>query len=1073
MKTKAFILPVSVFVAVAAIAKTVTEPIFIDGTYDLVVTEGTELTATAVIGGAGDFHVKANAGYVVVFNNANTAVGNFYVDGGIAHVMTPAALGTGTVYVNDESAGGSNRRQLHVYNDATITNNFVLGSEETTGWQERFMSRDGSVVYTGKFNVDRSKIAGYNGTSRFRGGIEGLSYVTIFPMQNSDGQYAGHIYVENNPIRVGGALQVQGPSFAGRTSAFHLDVTGNEYGKLTLFNYALVVCGEDGALAPAAQLYAYTDGGTVDLNGTTQSAGSIVTGGAANAPIRFVNGNLAQKASLTLTQDTDITDGLLALYGYIDFTKAGDGSLGTSEPVAIEGTLTVSAGRLTLNGTPVRLLADTVRLTGGTLDLGGKTWRCRTFEYVSGAIVNGTLVSDRQVVACSGDYAPAATVLGDIEVQGNVRVMSKTAMTRTRTTTDYALPEGTAVYFTFDSEDADGFLKDFGPSDTRLLVAPNGAGTVTRSSPGVQGTSGSLYLDGTTYLQSEAFPSELTAGTAPYTISFWVKTDSGCSPNVSLLGYGLPASDDAKLQSVYFQFVNWGAGDFSTIDEAFYGADVATVRDGGLFFNDGWHHFVGVYLGNGGSVRLYVDGEKKCDWPVGVVDIARQFLRVGKGTVENSASFKGWLDEMLIVNRALSDDEIASLYAAPPARTEKTVKPSVSVTSGTLSSAMDGVVYMFDSEAALLTDSSGNGATLQVAHGSVGEYAKFSGETAHSSGGSLYLDGKTYLTLAGTFPSAIPVGHAAVSICIRFKADADCFNGAGIIGWGAGEVNNGNYTLNFNNWNSGQYYQRLFFSRYGADTLALLEDAKFNDGDWHTAVVTYDGSFQVNGGIKMYVDGQLLSSDTMWSYPQVTAENFCIGAIPYSKYGPDHTQNFKGYIDDVAIYPYVISEAEVQAYHGGAPSTEKPLKLAEDTELAIAADTTVSLDASDVTVASLSGAGTFVCRTLSVTDSIETGTTVSGDLTLENGIRTVIGEGPTVVSGTVTVDGTGTVVLPTGIELPYGVTLYSGASVFGGANLVGWTGDNLPRRTTVFKTFVDRSSIKVLAVKPGMFIYIR
>ena len=136
MNTKTMMtLLVTSTVAVSALAATITEPIVLNGPYDLVVTEGTELTSTATISGVGDFHVKANAGYGIVFNNANTSVGDFYADGGIVSIMNPAALGTGTVYVNDETAGGSNRRQLHLYGDATVSNPFVLGTEATTGWQ--------------------------------------------------------------------------------------------------------------------------------------------------------------------------------------------------------------------------------------------------------------------------------------------------------------------------------------------------------------------------------------------------------------------------------------------------------------------------------------------------------------------------------------------------------------------------------------------------------------------------------------------------------------------------------------------------------------------------------------------------------------------------------------------------------------------------------------------------------------------------------------------------------------------------------------------------------------------------
>ena len=254
--------------------------------------------------------------------------------------------------------------------------------------------------------------------------------------------------------------------------------------------------------------------------------------------------------------------------------------------------------------------------------------------------------------------------------------------------------------------------------------------------------------------------------------------------------------------------------------------------------------------------------------------------------------------------------------------------------------------------------------------------------------------------------------------------------------------------------------------------MALLEGATFNDGNWHSAVVTYDGAL-AEGSIKMYIDGQLLTSDRMYNYPQVTGENFCIGAIPYNKWGPEYTSDFKGFIDDVAIYPYVLTESQAQAYCNSAPSTEKPWKPADNAALEIAAGARVSLDGSDQTLSALKGAGTIDCAALTVTDTIETGTSVTGDLTLADGIRAVVGTGATAASGAVTIGGAGTVVLPTGIELPYGVTLFDGATVIDGMHLADWVADNLPKRSTIFKACVEGDSVKGEATKPGLLLLLR
>ena len=358
--------------------------------------------------------------------------------------------------------------------------------------------------------------------------------------------------------------------------------------------------------------------------------------------------------------------------------------------------------------------------------------------------------------------------------------------------------------------------------------------------------------------------------------------------------------------------------------------------------------------------------------------------------------------------------------------------------------------------------------------GSLGEHVAFSESTAFGTGGSVRLDGKTYLELDGAFPSQIPIGHSAVSICIRFKADGDCFNGAGLVGWGAGETIYGNHCLVFNNWSPDHYYKRLFFAWYGGQTAADLTAGLFNDGSWHTAVATYDGSFQVNGGIRIYLDGSETTSDTMWQYPAVTAENLTIGAIPYARYSDGVSPyNFKGLIDDVAIYPRALSAVQAMAYHTNAPSSAGPFTPTPATALTIGTNATLSLPGYSGTVASLAGDGSFIGRNLVVADSIVTGTRMQGSLSLADGIRVTPGTGATAVSGTLSVQGGGTVLLPSGITLPYEQTLFTAGNIAGGELCSGWTVSNLPFDGVSVKVLALNGTILVKAFPPGMVLSVR
>jgi beta-galactosidase len=90
--------------------------------------------------------------------------------------------------------------------------------------------------------------------------------------------------------------------------------------------------------------------------------------------------------------------------------------------------------------------------------------------------------------------------------------------------------------------------------------------------------------------------------------------------------------------------------------------------------------------------------------------------------------------------------------------------------------------------------------------------------------------------------------------------------------------------------------------------------ADVNDGRWHHLAGVYDGK-----KISLYVDGKQDASKAAWgngdknNYPVYIGENSESLGRPWN-----------GLIDDVRIYSYALSEAEVKAlYEGKEPPRKK------------------------------------------------------------------------------------------------------------------------------------------------------
>jgi hypothetical protein len=111
------------------------------------------------------------------------------------------------------------------------------------------------------------------------------------------------------------------------------------------------------------------------------------------------------------------------------------------------------------------------------------------------------------------------------------------------------------------------------------------------------------------------------------------------------------------------------AGDTNFINFAGTGLSQLDVT-GTIDVNDGqWHHIAGIY--DGANLYVYVDGNLDASVAsTGQIANTGDPVFIGSNASMSNREFKGLIDDVCIFNRALTADEIASLYTATATRTD-------------------------------------------------------------------------------------------------------------------------------------------------------------------------------------------------------------------------------------------------------------------------------------------------------------------------------------------------------------------------------------------------------------------
>ena len=394
----------------------------------------------------------------------------------------------------------------------------------------------------------------------------------------------------------------------------------------------------------------------------------------------------------------------------------------------------------------------------------------------------------------------------------------------------------------------------------------------------------SVYFNSSSYYTT----SSIDLYEKSFSVSFWAYLDSTGTANKRI---GFSKGTSGTNNSVFLDIRNhvsppvvfWG----------FWGNNVTFINNGELKLQN-WHHLIGTWNNDKQELVLYLDGKlnsskQNVDKLNSAVDntgfiIGRNF---------NDGNNLGYLSDFRIYNKALSQEEIASIVG----------KPNFidNVSYGIFNGHETDLVawYKFDGD---LTDSGPNNYDLTTSSSISYTFTKsIRGKS------SIYFDGTVKdIKLDGVDLSTI---QSANGITISTWAWLDP---------SAGSYSSILFVRNVTDWLSFRRFETQ--NRFVVDTLATGQSRidlysssnETHNSKWVHLLFTMDNGTNGNVNIKLYVDGYLESE---------ISNGFVIPSVSpiYIGQGDDHNEPFKGYLDDFRIYKRVLTAQEVKQVKGISP----------------------------------------------------------------------------------------------------------------------------------------------------------
>ena len=363
-----------------------------------------------------------------------------------------------------------------------------------------------------------------------------------------------------------------------------------------------------------------------------------------------------------------------------------------------------------------------------------------------------------------------------------------------------------------------------------------------------------------------------------FTIACWVKADDA---RLSLLlgrfgpdtsGYGLMTSYDGRSYRLQIDQGSTQADLVSTTPITF-----------GVF-----QHVVGTF--DGTRMSLYVDARLEASRECAAAPRSSDApLMLGRTEAQNGYRFRGGLDEVLVFNRALSSNEIASIYAAGSAGICK-----VDLQSGLVA------YYPFQGNA---MDLSGNGLDGTV-YEAVPDSDRF-GQTNSS-----FRFASTNHWIRSDIGPTNFAGDFSLAAWVRFRDFDNDYptiamgDGYYVVFHGCGPV------YDQNGWRRHVTFYQQHLTDQNQRMGFMVSSKPLTNNCWHHVCVTRSGLHYT-----MYVDGELSTETTSPQHFPLVGSHLGFGLEPPTAAGahPRDWHALHGNLDEIRIYNRPLSPLEVRA----------------------------------------------------------------------------------------------------------------------------------------------------------------